>query len=185
MKFKTLRWEEIYKRLPKDRNIIGAEVGVWGGKTSNYLLANLPLLTIYMIDLWDDPSINLSFFNSGAKMAKFPKEAYDKALEQVRAIQSNYPDRAYIIQDFSVNAAHQFEDNSLDWVFIDDDHSYEGISKSSDAWIPKVKTGGLVAWHDYHPLHRGFKGVRQAIDERFSPEELDLGDDHTVFWIKR
>lgn len=33
-------------------------------------------------------------------------------------------------------------------LFIDGDHSYEGVKDDIEGWIPHVKTGGIVAFHD-------------------------------------
>lgn len=63
----------------------------------------------------------------------------------------------------SVAGAQRFADESLDFVYIDDDHSYEGVKRSFNAWLPKVRIGGIVSGHDY-----GINdciGVKQFIDE--------------------
>ena len=44
------------------------------------------------------------------------------------------------IKSLSWKAASQFEDDSVDFVFIDADHSYESVIKDINAWLPKVKT---------------------------------------------
>jgi hypothetical protein len=54
-----------------------------------------------------------------------------------------------IIVDFSVEAAKQFEDGYFDFVYIDADHSYKGVTEDLEAWYPKVRKGGMIAGHDY------------------------------------
>lgn len=49
----------------------------------------------------------------------------------------------------SVIGATRYPDRSLDFVFIDGDHSYDGVMRDLVAWIPKVKVGGILAGHDY------------------------------------
>jgi hypothetical protein len=44
-----------------------------------------------------------------------------------------------------------FEDNSLDFVYIDANHTYEGVKEDIKYWYPKVKPGGLLLGHDYLP----------------------------------
>jgi predicted O-methyltransferase YrrM len=53
-------------------------------------------------------------------------------------------------------------DESLDCVYIDCCHEYECVKKDLDAWMPKVKKGGIVAGHD---VTNNMYGVRQAVDE--------------------
>ena len=42
-------------------------------------------------------------------------------------------------------------DNKVDFLFIDDDHSYEGIKKDFEMYSPLVRKGGIIAFHDIVP----------------------------------
>ena len=64
----------------------------------------------------------------------------------------------------SVEAAATYDDASLDFVFIDADHSYEAVKEDIIAWWPKVKPGGIISGHDYH---MGAPGVMNATNELF------------------
>lgn len=55
----------------------------------------------------------------------------------------------------------------FDFIFIDADHSYEGVRGDIQRWWPKLKPGGVMAWHDYG--HNDFQGVEKAVDEIFGP----------------
>lgn len=63
----------------------------------------------------------------------------------------------------SVEAAADFADGGLDWVYIDADHHYENVKRDIEAWFPKVRAGGIVAGHDY--VNYDDMGVIQAVDE--------------------
>jgi hypothetical protein len=62
----------------------------------------------------------------------------------------------------STEAARDYDDWSLDFVFIDAAHDYESVKNDIQAWKPKVKRGGILAGHDYHSE---WPGVVQAVDE--------------------
>ena len=64
------------------------------------------------------------------------------------------------IRDDSATAATRYDDGSLDFVFIDADHTYEAVKRDISAWWPKVKSGGVLAGHDYDET-----GVKKAVDE--------------------
>lgn len=54
-----------------------------------------------------------------------------------------------IINKFSVDAANDFEDNSLDFVYIDGNHSLPYIAGDIFIWERKVRRGGILSGHDY------------------------------------
>lgn len=47
-----------------------------------------------------------------------------------------------------------------DMVFIDGDHSYNGVLRDIETWYPRIKTGGLISGHDV-----GHPPIRQALSE--------------------
>lgn len=61
-------------------------------------------------------------------------------------------------------AAPQVEDEWADFVFIDAGHSYLAAKADIAAWRPKVRPGGFLMGHDYHPK---FPGVIRAVDEAY------------------
>ena len=75
------------------------------------------------------------------------------------------------IRAASVEASSLYEDKSLDFVFIDADHSYEAVKEDLEAWFPKMKDGGTIAGHDYgNPTN----GVKPAVDEFFLEKDLEV-----------
>jgi hypothetical protein len=75
----------------------------------------------------------------------------------------------------SVAAAHTFLNQSLDFVFINADHSYEGCAADIHAWLPKVKAGGWIGGHDYDNTDYPGFGVKRAVDQAFGPA-VELGE---------
>jgi len=68
-----------------------------------------------------------------------------------------------IIRGNSVDVAKTFKNGSLDFVFIDANHTYKSVKEDIEAWFPKVRKGGVVSGHDYVE-YQDF-GVIQAVDE--------------------
>ncbi len=54
-----------------------------------------------------------------------------------------------LITTESPRCAEIYKDKSIDFVFIDGDHSYDAVIKDIKAWLPKIKTGGILSGHDY------------------------------------
>lgn len=87
---------------------------------------------------------------------------------------SNLDDFVEVRHMKSEEAALLEQNESLDLVFIDADHTYEGCKKDIDLWWPKLKKGGVMLGHDYGPH---FEGVVKAVNERFgSPHDLSEGE---------
>ena len=108
----------------------GVEIGIQRGIFSEIICQRNPQMRVYGIDAWARPN--------GASMRQ-------KAQKRMGV----YP-HYIIIDDWSVSAAKQFTDRSLDFVYIDADHSYESCLADINAWHPKIRVGGILSGHDYH-----------------------------------
>lgn len=53
------------------------------------------------------------------------------------------------VRDASIDAAHRYDNGSLDFVYLDGNHSLPYVISDLHAWVPKVRKGGIVAGHDY------------------------------------
>ena len=50
---------------------------------------------------------------------------------------------------FAFRAVTRFEDNSIDFVYVDARHDYKGVLEDLRLYWPKVRQGGILAGHDY------------------------------------
>jgi len=70
-----------------------------------------------------------------------------------------------IIKATSPEITTSFKDDYFDLVFIDGDHSHEGVKADIEAWSPKIKSWrGFLTGHDYN---HNEPGVVKAVDEAF------------------
>lgn len=168
------RSDEILKRLPAGP-VMGAEVGVFAGATSARLLGR-PDLTLWMIDSWKP------FFADCILIASQEQQSanYHEAL-RVTDFASH---RRFVVGHDSLEAAACIDDRSLNFVFIDGDHSHRAVSADIKAWAPKLKPGGLLCGHDYANTEYAFgKEVKRAVDEyaKTIGQTVELGGDYTWF----
>lgn len=152
---------------------LGAEIGVGTGPTTNALLTRFPDLEWIAVDYWPSP---LPLHYGGALSAE--QQAERRAVF-TKLVDKFGPARLTLIEAPSVQAASLVRDGTLDLVFIDADHSYEGCVADIKAWSPKVRTGGFISGHDYHSGN--FPGVVQAVEESFPSFELHADD----VWLVR
>jgi len=76
----------------------------------------------------------------------------------------------------SEKAVTYFKDETLDFVYIDANHSYESCKQDIALWWPKVKKGGIFSGHDYlnEELPEGSFGVKRAVDEYIKEQKQVL-----------
>ena len=69
----------------------------------------------------------------------------------------------------SHNVADNYPDKSVDFVFIDANHLEHAIRADIAAWLPKIKSGGVLAGHDYEMPDAvpHLWGVAKVVDELF------------------
>jgi hypothetical protein len=66
----------------------------------------------------------------------------------------------------SEEAAASF-DQPVEFIFIDGDHSYEGVRLDLELWFPKIVEGGVLALHDSIQ----FPGVARMLEEHVFPSK--------------
>ena len=86
---------------------------------------------------------------------------HEQRYQQAMAVAAPYADRVTVLRMDSVEAAAKFPDKSLSFVYLDGDHSFEGVRRDLAAWWPKVQRYGVIAGHDYYDIDR-FR-VRSAL----------------------
>lgn len=80
----------------------------------------------------------------------------------------------------STQASHLYEDESLDFIFIDADHTKEGIEADLKCWYHKVKVGGVIAGHDYD-----YPAIKQALNDFFGENKCRVIEPNTWAYYKQ
>jgi uncharacterized Rossmann fold enzyme len=172
------RAREILSRL--NDCAYGAEIGVFAADLSERLLARDDM-NLIMVDSWAVG--NAEYSDSGDFHASLTQEQQDMYCDMATNRTEFAKERREVIRKPSTEAANAINDASLDFVFIDADHSYNGCKNDIYAWYPKVKDGGLFSGHDYENTDFPKFGVKQAVDEFVKTNNLalELGDNFTWF----
>jgi hypothetical protein len=150
--------EEISKDL---KNGVLVEVGVYGGTSIFPLVEHYRKNNniIYAIDPWEKNDLSngeplsetttpkLSEFHSKMKQNRLNVEKIVKEL--------SYDDVVKVVHDFSENASKNFNDESVDILYIDGSHAYESVLNDLRCWLKKIKKGGVIWGDDLTPGHPG------------------------------
>lgn len=146
--------KKVYDYLIKHTPTNGSffELGAWLGRSTAYLIDNSTDLEITVIDSWQ-----------GSESEKDTNHSMAKTNDIYKMFLSNMGNRNfkhYI--GLAENLVNNFDDESIDTVFIDLDHSYESVCRDISLWLPKVKKGGILAGDDYRET---LPGVSKAVNE--------------------
>jgi len=190
-KIKNYKTKKMYNHrddLVKDLNNLipngkGVEIGVFKGEFSKNILKNWNGI-LYMVDVWRP----LGDEYEDASNHKDHVDAYQETMENIRG----FEDRGIMVRATSEIAADMFQNESLDYVFIDANHAYDFVVEDINTWFPKLKKGGIFSGHDYinmdwyndpnfapngkdkyiysymmdgTPIYNGVFGVNPAVDE--------------------
>lgn len=143
---------ELVKLLPA--NSVVAEIGVAEGNFSKDLL-DAGVDRLFMVDYWGHiPGVT----GDGNFQQWWHDNNYQMAFNKVQP----YGWRAKLLRGMSVDMADSVPDESLDMLYLDAAHYYEGVMADLKAWYPKVKSGGIIAGHDY--LCKDYK-VKEAVGD--------------------
>lgn len=182
--------KDLNKFLPK--NSKGVEIGVYRGDFSKELLENWDG-TLYMVDVWRP--LGDEYIDSSNH--KFHSNLIEEVFKNI----DGYEDRGVVIRATSKIASEIFQNESLDFIYIDANHAYDFVKEDIQLWYPKLKKGGLFCGHDYVGLdwykdpnflpngkdkhiwtnlldggsyYNGIFGVNPAVDEFFYENNLEL-----------
>jgi hypothetical protein len=160
---------------------VGVEIGVHMGDLSWRLLGSNRNIFLYLVDPWEECGADSSYASTEDHINRYTQAEHDEAMRQAMNNVEMFKGQYKVLRMTSEEAAKQFPDESIDFVFIDGDHSYEGCAKDIDLWYPKLKDGGLLSGHDYRD-GRNY-GVKQAVHEFAAREgtQFRTGENYTWF----
>lgn len=129
---------ELVAALP-DGPLSGVEIGSWRGESAAIFAESGKFKRIVCVDPWEGiPDVEAAF---DAVASRFPIITKRKTISLQAARLTTEP---------------------VDFVYIDARHGYQHVKADIEAWLPRVKPGGIIAGHDYEWRH---KGVVQAVYE--------------------
>lgn len=136
----------------------GAEVGVFRGRNARSMFREIPGLTLYGVEPFDDQP-------SSTRHKTVPRYERNERVTKERLRNQDFE----LIKDFSEIAVQKIPYNSLDFVYIDGDHYYDYVMTDIILWARRVRPGGIVAGHDYIGpegyRHKFDINVKEAVDD--------------------
>lgn len=156
-------------------DLTGCELGVCKGFTLRHFLDLAPQITkVYAVDSWT-PYMDW--------WGPVTQQMVDNWREYAMTLLDPYMDKIELLEMDATMAASYIPDQSLDYIFIDGDHSYSAVVRDLDNYWDKVKTDGIFAGHDWN-----LPAVNQAVNEfrqkNNITSEIRFTQSNVWFWYK-
>ncbi len=136
----------LLEKIPE--NSVGAELGIQVAQFSKKISDIVKPKLFYLVDTWIDMKLEENYTDRFLKRTK----------------NSNYIKRKQTSESF----LKSLDDNHLDWVYIDADHSYDSVKTDLLLSKDKVKDDGYIMGDDYinyDYTNHSFWGVKDAVNE--------------------
>lgn len=122
------------------------EIGTWDGGFTEAILSKPNVLKVYCVDPYKH-FINNEYPDG---MNELTQQEFDKKYNNTKNKLSIYGERVEFIRQTSLDASKMFEDNTLDFVYIDGNHDYKYVLQDLTVWYPKLKSGGFLCGDDLY-----------------------------------
>ena len=149
-----------------DKNLKIMEIGVFKGEFAKFIFDELEPAELHLVDLFE--GMMCSGDKDGNNIVWTELEIEYKLLQSYFDNNKN----VYLHKGFSYEILSKFEDYYFDLIYIDGDHSYDGVKKDLNISYDKVKSGGFICGHDYTVVM--FEGVVRAVNEFCVEKNLEI-----------
>lgn len=156
---------DLATHFAKMRFTRGAEIGVERGKFAEVLCRANRDLRLLAVDAWES--------RPGYREHVCP-QLWSRIERDART--RLRPFGVTVVKGQSIDVARGIPTGLLDFVFIDADHAEAAVLADLKAWVPKVRTGGIVAGHDFN-----LPSVQRAVRD-FHPGTLSVTDERSPSW---
>jgi hypothetical protein len=173
----------LYKRMVDNATMTArfVEVGVWKGRSVAFMGVEIinsgKNITLDCVDTFAGSSEHIDpshpFFNK--QLLDDPQWLYNEFVRNTQPVASVINP----IKAVSWEAAQLYDDNSLDFVFLDAAHDYDSVVKDINAWLPKVGVGCHLAGHDYNET--GWPDLVKAINDYFGVGNFEVSEGCWIF----
>jgi len=162
-------FQEVHKN--SGAKVVGVEVGVCYGLNAFQCLVCFPNLTLHLVD---------QYKRHDSRIAK----------EAAEYILAPFNERIIFHVKTSEEAAQEFADGLLDFVYIDAEHDYDSVMRDIKAWLPKVKKdNGVIGGHDFYVREKDSlvfslkNGVVNAVCKSFPLNTITTSISPGDWWV--
>jgi hypothetical protein len=156
-------YRDMVKRFPSGSRFV--EVGCFQGRSTCYMAQLIKRsrksICFEVVDTFEG--------SDGLERMIAGQDLYGMFIQNMK--QAGVLDLLQVRRLSSEEAAKTHDDESIDFVYLDASHDFDSVTRDIDAWLPRIKRGGILAGDDYHP---SWQGVIDAVKSRFAEEDIEV-----------
>jgi len=160
--------KQVCSYIGNTSNMSMVEIGCYTGESTSIWCQNFK--KVFAIDPW----LSGKGYDANDVASQTMSDDVESSFDTKLRPYSNFTK----MKMFSYDAISNFEERSLDFVYIDGEHTYKGVKLDISLYLPKIKNGGFIGGHDYKEK---WKGVIAAVDESLGHPDFVFPDKS---WIK-
>lgn len=164
-------YEQVAKHLPLGATAV--EVGSWLGRSTITFARYLKergnrSIQFHVVDTWEGTPGDTVVMDLVTEHNAAGVPIYQQFLQNIGRY--DVADWMILHRMLSIEAASLFADASLDFVYLDADHSYDAVCADINAWLPKIKARGTLAGDDWDSP--GWPSVRKAVEDTLTLQDI-------------
>lgn len=125
------------------KNVSAVEIGSYLGSSSCFIANGLSKNSVlYCIDTWENNAMKYTEDDTDPE----ERDTYEEFIKNTE----KYSHKIRTIRKWSYDAIDDLkkEVKTIDFLFIDGDHNYDGVKKDWDLYSPLLNRGSIVVFHD-------------------------------------
>lgn len=142
------------------------EIGTYRGESTAIFLNEFKDIDEYV---GVDP-YSVDFNSDELFTPELVKEIENEFLAKIK----NYPS-ARLLKKSSVDASKDFPDQYFDFIYVDGCHQEASVISDINSWLPKVKKGGFMSFHDIDNYQ-----VQSAVSKFFNINNGHITEDQSI-----
>lgn len=145
------------------------EIGVFEGTYALKIYESFKTSSLYLLDTWNTNNTDFYYSMQDGMVEKAFEVAKNRFIDK---------ENVHFVVEDSKTAHNKYEDSFFDWIYVDGDHSFEGVILDLINWYPKLKTNGIFSGHDWdvdpHMNEAHKFGIKKAVEEFTSDKNITL-----------
>lgn len=165
----NMRWHWLANMCLAHNLRHGAELGTKEGKLPGHLFRVGAVDSMFVVDLFENVPDN-----DGESYRDWN---WPEIRAQYEANRSPFSGAWFTLEMSTAEAARLITPGSLDFVYIDADHSETGFAADLANWVPLIRPGGLVSGHDLN-----WRSIRNVLDREYPGKYKAAPNSSWYFW---